>query len=132
MAKRPNVLKASIVKVDKAGKVVSGKEMKCQFNPTDFEMSRTIESSESPSPEFFNEGARIRWNRKDYQGAIQDWEKAIQLAPRRASLYAQTGEAYIKLGDWRQALKYYQKAVKLEPKNSRYTNRYLELKGESS
>jgi tetratricopeptide (TPR) repeat protein len=96
------------------------------------EISRAIESSESPSPRFFNERARIRWNRKDYQGAIQDWEKAIQLDPGKASFYAQAGEAYIKLGDWRQALKYYQSAVKLEPKNRRYADRYLELKGESS
>ncbi len=46
MAERPNVLKASIVKVDSAGRVVSDKEMECQFNPTDFEVSRTIEWNE--------------------------------------------------------------------------------------
>jgi len=96
------------------------------------EIDRTIQNSENPPPNLFSERAQIRWKREDYLGALKDWKSAIRLSPRKASLYARAAEACIKLGDWTEALDYYQKAVKLEPKNKRYTKRYLELKAGSS
>ena len=96
------------------------------------EIGLIIQHSDKPSSVLFNERAQIRWIRKDYFGAIKDWKSAIQLAPRKASFYVRTAEAYIKLGDWRMAMEYYQKAVKIAPENRRYQKRYLELKGASS
>ena len=96
------------------------------------EIDRTIRTSEDPSPNLFTERARIRWKREDYRGALEDWRTAIQLSPPSASLYAQAAEACIQLGKWSEALDYYQRAVRLEPENHRYSQRYRELKAGSS
>jgi tetratricopeptide (TPR) repeat protein len=64
---------------------------------------------------------------KDYMGAFRDWRSAIALKPDRASFYAQAAEVCIKMGDWRQAVDYYQKALKLDSGNKRYQKRYQEL-----
>ena len=91
------------------------------------ELGLIIQHSDKPSPGLFNERARMRWNRKDYFGAVDDWKSAIRLAPRTASYYAQAAEGFIKVGDLPQAIEYYQRAVKLDPKNKRYKKRYGEL-----
>ena len=96
------------------------------------QIGQTIENSDNPSSGLFTERAQIRWKREDYLGALKDWKSAIQLTPSKAYFHAQAAEAYMKLGDLAEALNYYQKAVKLEPKNNRYSKRYRELKAGSS
>ena len=103
-----------------------------KFETAENEIARTIENSDNPSSGLFSERAQIRWKREDYLGALKDWKSALQLTPGKAYFHAQAAEACIKLGHWTEALDYYQKAVKLEPKNQRYTKRYLELKAGSS
>jgi len=101
-----------------------------KFRGAERELGLAIQYSKKPSPHLFNERAWIRWKRKNWSGAAADWKSAIWLAPRTASFHARAAEAYIKLGNWSQAVNYYQKATKLDPKNKRYKKRYDELKTE--
>lgn len=96
------------------------------------EASLAIKHRIKPSPWLFSHRAWIRWDRKNYQGALQDWKSAIKLKPNRASFYAHAAEAYRKLGDLTLAIDYYQQAIKLDPKNKRYQKRYHELRAHSS
>ncbi|HUV50162.1 MAG TPA: tetratricopeptide repeat protein [Anaerolineae bacterium] len=84
-----------------------------------------------PSPWLYNHRAEVRWSMKDYMGAFRDWRFAIVLKPDRASFYAQVAEVCIKMGDWRQAMDYYQKALKLDSGNKLYRKRYQDLKAGS-
>ncbi len=95
------------------------------------EAGLAIKHQAKPSPSLYNHRAWVRWSMKDYMGAFRDWRSAIALKPDRASFYAQAAEACIKMGDWRQAVDYYQKALKLDSGNKRYQKRYQDLKAES-
>lgn len=92
------------------------------------EASLAIKHSLKPSPWLFSHRASLRWTKKDYRGALKDWQMAIKLKPDRAGFYVQTAEAFKKLGDLSLAIDYYKKALKLEPENNHYQKRYIELK----
>jgi len=96
------------------------------------EINLMIQNSDNPSPQFFDERAKLRQNRNDYIGAVEDWKSAIHLAPKNAVFHANIAEAYMKLGDLPQALEYYKKAAQLDPGNQSYVGKYKKLKGESS
>jgi len=91
------------------------------------EAGLAIKHQIDPSPWLFDHRAWIRWDRKDYSGALQDWKSAVKLKPNRASFYAHAAEACRKLGDLTLAIDYYQKAIELDPKNKKYQKRYHEL-----
>ncbi len=84
------------------------------------ELDRIIAISTPPVPRFYEERAQMRFNRKDYSGAILDWEESLKLSPNRAHLHAQIAEAHIKNGNLTQALSNYRKAAILDPKNDGY------------
>jgi len=96
------------------------------------EIGLMIQNSDNPSPKFFDERAKLRRNRNDYTGAVEDWKSAIRIAPKNAVFHANIAEAYMKLGNFALALEYYQKAVQLDPDNQSYVGKYKKLKGESS
>ena len=50
-------------------------------------------------------------NLKDYQGAIADYTKAIEIDPQYAFAYVIRGDAKLKLEDYQNACKDYKKAV---------------------
>ncbi len=91
------------------------------------EADRAIKHAAKPNPWLFNHRGWIRWNRQDFQGALQDWQSAIQIEPQKAPFYAQAGAANQKLGQWAQALEYYQKALRLDPENSAYKQKISAL-----
>ncbi|MCJ7541601.1 MAG: tetratricopeptide repeat protein [Desulfobacterales bacterium] len=95
------------------------------------EIGLMIQNSENPSPQLFDERAKLRRNRNDYTGAVEDWKTAIGLAPKNAAFYANIAEAYMKLGNLPQALEYYKKAAQLDPENQSYAGKYKKLRGES-
>ncbi len=88
-----------------------------------------IKHSAKPSSRLFSHRARIRWSRKDYPGAAKDWESAIAVKPKDASLFAQAAEAYNKLGEWSRAITYYKQAMSLDSKNDAYRKRYDVIRG---
>lgn len=60
----------------------------------------------------------------NYQYAIKDYNKAIELGPETAKIYISRGNTYDSLGDYQQAIKDYSKAIELAPQNAKaYVNR---------
>ena len=86
-----------------------------------------IEHAARPSPGLFKYRASIRWKKKDFQGAAEDWESALRLQPKSASLCAKIADAYINLGNRPKATNYYQRAAQLDPENKKYREKYNAL-----
>ena len=68
--------------------------------------------------DFFNFG-NAKYKLKDYRGAIQDYNKAIELNPKLASAYLGRGLAKGKLQDYRGAIKDYNKSIGLNPSDAK-------------
>ena len=64
----------------------------------------------------WNEKGMERYNRKDYQGAIEYFRKAIELDPKYARPWNNMGSAYGKLGDYNKEIECCRKAIELDPK----------------
>lgn len=84
------------------------------------EAGLAIRYANNPSAGLFIHRARIRWRKKDYSGAANDWESAIALKPNSAGYYAKAAEAYENGGKLSNAAEYYEKAVSLNPANKGY------------
>ena len=96
------------------------------------EAGLAIKYSKKPCPWLFNQRAWIRWSKKNYKGALSDWQKAVSLKPDRASFHAHAAEACLKMNKIKKyhnmAEAFYQKAMELDPKNKHYKKKYLKLK----
>jgi tetratricopeptide (TPR) repeat protein len=55
----------------------------------------------------------------NYDGAIADFDKALQLDPRRAAIYASRGNAYEAKNDYEHAIANFDRAIQLEPNRKR-------------
>ena len=64
----------------------------------------------------WNEKGMERYNRKDYQGAIEYFRKAIELDPKLATPWNIMGYTYGELGDYNKEIKCCRKAIELDPK----------------
>jgi tetratricopeptide (TPR) repeat protein len=53
--------------------------------------------------------------RKDYEGALKDFQTAVKLAPGNYRAHNNLGYSYRKLGNYARALGSYEQALKLEP-----------------
>jgi len=70
-----------------------------------------------------NRGVTYR-ERENYQQAIKDYDKAIDLDPKFVKTYYNRAITYDILGNYQQALKDYDKAIELDPKEAKsYNNR---------
>ena len=92
------------------------------------EAGLAIQHAAKSSIGLFNHRASIRWNKKDYEGAINDWKSALTMQPGNASLHARVAEAYLKKGDLSKARAHYQKALQLNPNNKTYKVKLEALK----
>ena len=92
------------------------------------EAGLAIQHAAKSSIGLFNHRASIRWNKKDYEGAINDWKSALTMQPGNASLHARVAEAYLKKGDLSKARTHYQKALQLNPNNKTYKVKLEALK----
>ncbi len=64
----------------------------------------------------WNEKGMERYNRKDYQGAIEYFRKAIELDPKYAYPWNNLGYIYGAMGNHDKEIEYYRKAIALNPK----------------
>jgi tetratricopeptide (TPR) repeat protein len=72
--------------------------------------------------DYFNDG-HTKYNLKDYQGAIDDCTKAIELDPDNASHYSNRGLSKYNLKDYQGAIDDHTQAINLNPDNATYYNR---------
>jgi tetratricopeptide (TPR) repeat protein len=72
-------------------------------------------------PEFSKEvrECRVQIMHNDFQGAVEDCSKMIQLNPRDTSAYELRGIAFCKLLDYGPALKDFNRAIELHPESAR-------------
>jgi len=76
---------------------------------------------------------------KDYDGAISDFARAIELFPSDSGIYDVMGAVYADKGDYQKAIEYYQKAISFNPGNinarnnlaKAYNNRGVVLVGQN-
>ncbi len=54
----------------------------------------------------------VRYQLKDYQGALVDFNQAITIDPKNADAYSSQGAAHQELKDYRLALSDYNQAIK--------------------
>ncbi|RZK31735.1 MAG: tetratricopeptide repeat protein, partial [Hymenobacter sp.] len=68
--------------------------------------------------------AAARWASKDYSGAIQDYAQAAKLDPAHPWIYYNNmGIVELELKDYKAALKYYNKSIRIHPNDAAYMNR---------
>jgi tetratricopeptide (TPR) repeat protein len=56
-----------------------------------------------------------KYNKKDFQGAIEDYDRAIQVEPNYAIAYNNRGNVRFELGDKPRAIEDYNRAIQLDP-----------------
>jgi tetratricopeptide (TPR) repeat protein len=69
---------------------------------------------------------------KDYDNAVQDYQNAANANPNSAAAYQGLGTAYYYLGQKDQAVSAYQKALQLDPSNTRLSNFVAKLTGSNT
>ena len=78
------------------------------------------------SRQYFNQGVEKYWA-GNYQGAIADYNKALEINPDDATAYSYRGVAKGTLGDYRGAVADYTKAIEINPQYAAaYENRGLD------
>ena len=77
--------------------------------------------------EYVNSGNQ-KDDAKDYNGAISDYTKAIELNPDTAVAYSNRGNSKSNLKDYNGAISDYTKAIELTPASNAYFNRGLAKK----
>ena len=83
-------------------------------NPSDFEQEyRDFYDYDL----FVSQGASY-YNVGQYQRAIEDYDKAIELDPNNDRTYQQRGDCYVELGQYQRAIEDYGKAIELDPNNA--------------
>lgn len=75
---------------------------------------------------YYSQG-RIKINKKDYDSAIDDFDKAIQLYPNLASFYSGRGLAKHGLGNNVEAMEDFERSIKLDTQRTEPVETYLVL-----
>lgn len=78
----------------------------------------------APSPDALDGLAAVAFRREDYVTAQRLLTSAIELDPQYGNAYGSLAEIMLRSGDPESAKKYYQKALILDPGNSRIRNNY--------
>lgn len=99
-----------------------------KYDQAELAASEAIKRSEKPNAWLYHHRAWIRWDKKDYASAKQDWEKAIKISPKQAWFYYGLALVYEKDANIDQAIRYIFKAVALKPDDERFRKKYNELK----
>ena len=92
-------------------------EVKSTFTPRQNWRRKTIAQINSIRANEYHKSAILKYNRNDDRGSLDDFNRAIQLAPGSAGLYTNRGDLKANhLGDYQGALADYNRAIQLEPK----------------
>ena len=89
-----------------------------QRNPaweSSFAVAQTLAEEHPESWRSFRTRAQGREGVRDLAGAAQEWDRAVQLAPRSYTLLAQAGEFHGRAGDDALGNEYLRRAIALEP-----------------
>jgi tetratricopeptide (TPR) repeat protein len=78
-----------------------------------FEEAETVE--DQPSTKDFIKQGNTYYRQKDYDNAVQNYNKAIELNPLDAGAYSSRGNAYYMKDDYEQAFADYNKALAFDP-----------------
>ncbi|MGK7894284.1 MAG: tetratricopeptide repeat protein, partial [Xenococcus sp. (in: cyanobacteria)] len=73
------------------------------------------ENNSNSEAKFFFDRGKDKYNHKNYQGAIADYTKAIEINPQYSDAYKNRGNARRKLGDHQGAIADYDQAIELNP-----------------
>jgi len=85
-------------------------------------------NAQNSAEEYFNSGIE-KANSGDYEGAIKEFDKAVEINPKFAEAYYNRGVAKGELGDYRGGIEDYNKAIEINPRYAKaYYNRGV-LKG---
>ena len=76
------------------------------------------ENLNAKSAEFYNERGRDKLDAEDYQGAISDFTKAIEINPKNGDFFFNRGLAKENLEDYQGAISDFTKAIKINPKDA--------------
>ncbi|MBL4901144.1 MAG: tetratricopeptide repeat protein [Desulfocapsa sp.] len=79
-----------------------------------------IAHSSKSNPWLYNHRAWIRWNRKDMEGALSDWERAVSISPQTAAFYHHMALVFERGGNTPEALKQINKALTIKPDQEKY------------
>lgn len=71
-----------------------------------------------PSAEEFISLGGAKADKQDFQGAIQDYNRALQIDPKNPDAYLRRGNAYVQLKNWQSAFSDFNQLVRLNPKNA--------------
>jgi len=74
--------------------------------------------------EWLKRGILLSFDSGNYNAAVDAFTKAIELDPRLINAYSFRGNAYFNLGDYKQAIRDYNKAIKLSPLDREYAYIY--------
>ena len=68
----------------------------------------------------FNIFGACHFSEKNYDAAIENYKKAINLRPDYADAHNDLGRVYAFLNDWKTSINYYDKAISINDRNSQY------------
>jgi tetratricopeptide (TPR) repeat protein len=78
---------------------------------------------------YWNRRGNAYYNLKQYQEAVEDYSKAIELSPNNATYWSNRGDAYSKLNEYHKAIEDFSKAIQINYHSDKST--YLEEIGET-
>lgn len=100
--------------------------------PTPTTTPTPIPSPPAPNATFYRARANSHIVKAEYELAVADYDKAIELSPKESMAYFNRGDSYEKMGNFQKAIDDYQKAVELDVNNEPAKNNLLRLQAEQS
>jgi tetratricopeptide (TPR) repeat protein len=91
------------------------------------EATKAIISTKKNNPWLYNHRAWIRWNMKNFSGAMKDWEQSVEISPQTADFYYNMAMVYEKGRNFPQAVKKINIALKLKPGSKKYLEKKISL-----
>jgi len=80
-------------------------------------ISEAIRHARPPQDGYYTMQGSLCWALRDYNGAIEAWKAAHQLAPQNATTLRRIAEAYRMIHDFSRAEQYYLAAIELVPQD---------------